>query len=68
MVKLRDVSTICGGIEESARVNVCGVVPTVLGVPVIAPLCVLSERPAGSAGVTDHKYGSEPPEPPTEAE
>jgi hypothetical protein len=44
------------------------VVPTVLGVPVIAPLCWLNERPAGSAGVTDHKYGIVPAEPPTEAE
>ena len=55
MVKLRDVSIVCGGIEESARVNVCELVPTVLGVPVIAPLCVLNESPVGSAGVTDHK-------------
>ena len=55
MVKLRDCSIVCGGIEESARVNVCELVPTVPGVPVIAPLCVLNERPAGSAGVTDHK-------------
>ena len=68
MVKLRDCSTVCGGIEESARVNVCELVPTVPGVPVIAPLCVLNERPEGSAGVTDHKYGSVPAEPPTEAE
>ena len=68
MVKLRDVATVCGGTEESTRVNVCELVPTVVAVPVIAPLCVLSERPVGSAGVTDHKYGSAPPEPPTEAE
>ena len=68
MVKLRDCCTVCGGIEESASVNVCEVVPTVLGVPVIAPLCWLNERPAGSAGVTDHKYGIVPAEPPTEAE
>jgi hypothetical protein len=59
---------ICGGSEESASVNVCELVTTVPGVPVIAPLCVFNERPAGSAGVTDHKYGSVPPEPPTEVE
>jgi hypothetical protein len=55
MVKLRDVSIVCGGIDESTRVNVCELVRTVVGVPVIAPVCVFNERPAGSAGVTDHK-------------
>ena len=55
MVKLREVSNVCGGTEESTRVNICELVSTVLGVPMIAPLCVLNERLAGSAGVTDHK-------------
>jgi hypothetical protein len=68
MFKPRDVAIVCGGIEESTRVNVCKLFPTVVGVPVIAPLCVLNERPAGSAGVTDHKYGCVPAEAPTEAE
>ena len=54
MVNVRSFCTVCGGDKESCSVNVCGVVPTVTGVPVIAPVCVSSERLAGSAGVTDH--------------
>jgi predicted amidohydrolase len=64
----KKITIVCGGIEESTRVNVCELVPTLPGVPVIAPLCVLNESPAGSAGVTDQTYGSAPPEPPTDAE
>jgi len=37
-------------------------------VPVIAPVEVFSERPAGSAGVTDHVYGPVPPDAATVAE
>jgi len=33
-----------------------------VGVPVIAPVEVFSERPAGSAGVTAHVYGAVPPD------
>ena len=60
--------TICEGAELSRRVNVCVVVAAVVGVPVIAPVAVSNERLAGSAGATDHLYGSAPPEPLTEAE
>lgn len=68
IVKLRVFCTACGGDKESCSVNVCEVVPTVTGVPVIAPVCVLNVRLAGSAGVTDHVYGGKPPEPLTATE
>jgi hypothetical protein len=49
-------------------VNVWIVVACVVGMPLIAPVAVSSERLAGSAGETDHVYGASPPEPLTEAE
>jgi len=45
---------VCDGAELSRSVNVCEVVPCVVGVPVIAPLAVSNEGLAGSAGETDH--------------
>ena len=68
MVKLSVCCTVWLGAELSRSVNVCAVVPCVLGVPVIAPVVVFNERPAGSAGETDHVYGASPPEPLTEAD
>ena len=68
MVKVRDCWTVWEGAELSRSVNVCEVVPCVLGVPLIAPVAVSNERLAGSAGETDHVYGGAPPEPLTEAE
>ena len=67
MVNVRVFCTACGGDKESCSVNVCEVVPAAAGVPVIAPVCALSERLAGRAGVTDHVYGGKPPEPLTAA-
>jgi hypothetical protein len=60
--------TVCEGAELSRSVNVCVVVAAVVGVPVMAPVAGSNERLGGSAGVTDHVYGSAPPEPPSEAE
>jgi len=54
MVNVRVFCTACGGDKESCSVNVCEVVPSVTGVPVIAPVVVSSERLAGRSGVTDH--------------
>jgi len=53
-VKLSVCSTVWEGAEVSRRVNVCVVVPCVVGVPVIAPVVVSNDRLAGSAGETDH--------------
>jgi hypothetical protein len=44
------------------------VVAAVVGVPVIMPVAGFRDRLAGSAGETDHMYGSAPPEPLREAE
>jgi hypothetical protein len=55
MVKLSACSTIWEGAEVSRSVNVCEVVPWVVGVPVIAPVVAFNERLAGSAGVTNHE-------------
>ena len=68
MVKLSVFCTVWGGFELSRSVNVCDVVPCVVGVPVIAPVAALNERLARSAGVTDHVYGGVPPEPLSEVE
>ena len=68
MVKVSVCWTVCEGAEVSRSVNVWVVVACVVGVPVIAPVSVSNERVAGSAGVTDHVYGSAPPEPLSEAE
>ena len=67
-VKLRVCWTVWEGAELSRSVNVCVVVACVVGVPVMAPVAVSNERLAGSAGVTDHVYGSAPPAPLSEAE
>jgi hypothetical protein len=53
-VKLSVCWMVCDGAELSRSVNVCEVVPCVVGVPVIAPVAVSNERLAGSAGETDH--------------
>jgi hypothetical protein len=68
MVKLSVCSTAWEGAEVSRSVNVCVVVAAVVGLPVIAPVARFNERLAGSAGETDHVYGSAPPEPLREAE
>jgi hypothetical protein len=47
------------GPVESVTVNVTGVVPAAVGVPVICPV-LLSESPAGSA-VDVNVYGPVPP-------
>ena len=67
-VKLSVCWTVCEGAELSRKVNVCVVVACVVGVPVMAPVAVSNERLAGSAGETDHVYGSAPPAPVSEAE
>jgi hypothetical protein len=54
MVKLSVCSIVCEGAELSRSVNVCVVVPCVVGVPVIAPVAAFNERLPGSAGETDH--------------
>jgi hypothetical protein len=68
MVKLSDCSTVWEGAELSSSVNVCVVVAAVVGVPLITPVAASNERFAGSAGETDHVYGSAPPEPLRDAE
>jgi hypothetical protein len=65
---LSDCWTVWEGAELSRNINVWVVVAAVVGVPVIAPVVVSNERLAGSAGETDHVYGSAPPEPLSEAE
>jgi hydroxymethylglutaryl-CoA reductase len=67
-VKLSVCWTVWDGAELSVSVNMCVVVACVVGVPVIVPAAVSSERLAGSAGETDHVYGSAPPEALREAE
>jgi hypothetical protein len=67
MVKLSVCSTLWEGAEVSRSVNVCEVVPCLVGVPAIAPVAGSSERLSGSSGETDQVYGSAPPEPLTEA-
>jgi hypothetical protein len=53
ILKLSVCSTVCEGAEVSRKVNTCVVVPCLIGVPVIAPVSVSSERLAGIAGETD---------------
>ena len=67
-VKLSVCWTVCEGAELSRKVNVWVVVACVVVVPVMAPVAISNERLAGSAGVTDHVYGSAPPAPLSEAE
>ena len=68
MAKLNVCSTVCVGAEVSRTVNVCEVVPWVVGVPLIAPVAASRPRPSGNTGETDHVYGGAPPELLTEAE
>ena len=67
MVKLSVCSTVCDG-AEVRTVNVCEVVPGVVGVPLMAPVAASRLRSFGNAGETDHVYGGAPPELLTEAE
>ena len=68
MVKVRDCWTVWEGAELSRSVNVCAVVPCVVGVPLIAPVAASNDRLGGSAGETDQVYGGVPPDPVSEAE
>jgi hypothetical protein len=57
------------GLVESVTFTVKLNVPVVVGVPVIAPVEVFSERPLGNEPVvTDHAYGVTPPEAATDCE
>jgi len=48
-VSVRFAVLLCGGVKESATLNVSGVAFTAaVGVPVIAPVAALSVKPAGS--------------------
>ena len=67
-VKLSVCWTVCEGAELARKAKVWVVVASVVAVPVMAPVAVSNERLAGSAGVTDHVYGSAPPAPLSEAE
>jgi hypothetical protein len=53
---------VCAGFEESETCNVNAEFPFAVGVPVIAPVDALSERPAGRLPVEiDQVYGRMPP-------
>jgi hypothetical protein len=63
MVTLRFLVAVCAvGVSASVAVTVKFVVPEALGVPVMAPVELLSERPVGKLPVvTAHEYGVTPP-------
>jgi hypothetical protein len=62
-VMLRACVAVCAvGVAESVALTVKLLAPVVVGVPVIAPVLVLSVRPAGRAPtVTAHVTGGVPP-------
>jgi hypothetical protein len=63
MVSARLTDFVCTGRLESLTVRVRGVALAVaVGVPVIAPVAVFSERPAANVPLeTDQLYGVVPP-------
>ena len=56
MVIVTDATAFCAGLLESVTVKVSGVpVTTAVGVPVMAPVAVFSDNPAGNVPlVSDH--------------
>src|SRR5215831_12521773 len=66
MLMLPLALAVCWGFEESVTVNVtaaAGPLLTVVGVPVIAPVEVFSDSPAGNVpAVSANVYGGVPPE------
>jgi hypothetical protein len=56
MVSVTDATAFCAGLPESVTVKVSGVPDTTaVGVPVMAPVAVFSDSPAGNVPlVSDH--------------
>lgn len=55
IVSGKEICVACAGLEESLKVNVCVLVPTVSGVPLIAPVDESRTRLRGRGGSTDHR-------------
>ena len=67
MVRENVFCTVPAGDEASCNVNVCERSLAPVGTPVMAPVSLSNDSPAGSAGDTDQVYRVVPPEPPTAA-
>ncbi len=62
MVRLNDFVAVSGGLPESVTLNVRFAVPAVVGVPEIAPVDALSDKPAGKVpALSAQVYGPTPP-------
>ena len=64
VVRFSDTLPLCAGLPESVTLKVSAAADTAaVGVPVMAPVAVFSDRPAGNVPlVSDHVYGVVPPD------